>query len=87
MVIIKSQQLKQWLKLTGHDQNWLADKLNISNGYVSQTMNGGEVSGELISSLLTLTHFKFEKLFEIALNGDNPNHPRHNYEKFRKRKD
>jgi hypothetical protein len=86
MVILKSDRLKKWLDLTGKNQEWIAEETHLSPGYISQVMNGAACSGEMVSSLLMLTNFEFENLFEIKENGIiGENSPKNNYKKFYKR--
>lgn len=95
MVILKPTQnnsnaLINWLKESGNERDWLCEKLKITPGYLSQIMNGGTnehggISSEMISALLTLLNYKFERLFMIVPDRDDPNHQRHNYKKFKER--
>jgi len=75
MITLKKEVLKDWLKVIGKNQSFLADELNITPGYMSQIMNNsfgefsyGKLSNDIIGKLLILTHMDFERLFEIGQN-------------------
>lgn len=65
MILLRKDKLENWLKTINKNYSWLADKLEVSNGYISQIINGTGVSSEMMGKLLVLTYMDFEDLFEI----------------------
>lgn len=66
-VMIKKGSLQKALLKKNKSQNWLAQHLQISSGYMSQLMNGARhPSGELRERLLLYFEgAEFDDLFEI----------------------
>lgn len=64
MVLLKAERLREWLKLTGKNQEWLAARYKCAPSYWSQVLhNRTHISANLIGFLLALTHMQFDELF------------------------
>lgn len=70
-VFLKSKEVKKRLILKNKSQNWLANRLEISSGYISQLMDGSRnPSPRLRRKILsTFPKSKFDDLFEIKDTG------------------
>lgn len=69
MILVRKKVVREWLKLIGRNQAWLALYMGYTQGYVSQIMNNRcKMSSAFIEDLLRVTHMSFEDLF--ATNGE-----------------
>ena len=66
-VYIRNKEVKKILIRKNKSQNWLAYKLEISSGYLSQLMDGSRnPSPKLRERIMKkLPEYKFDDLFEI----------------------
>lgn len=66
-VYLRNKEIKKHLIRKNKSQNWLAYKLEVSTGYMSQLMDGSRnPSPKLRERLMNiLTDKKFDDLFEI----------------------
>lgn len=65
MIILRTDILKLWLRVTGRNQAWLAAKMGFSKGYISRIMNNDcKMSREFVDRILLITHMPFENLFK-----------------------
>lgn len=66
MIILKEEVLENYLKTIKRNRSWLALRLGYHRSYISLVMNNRcKISRQFIGSILRLTNFKFEDLFEI----------------------
>ena len=64
MILIRTNLTKNWLREIGRNQDWLAAKLGVSKGYMSQVINNQiKMTIPFIDQMLILTNMPFEKLF------------------------
>ena len=64
MIILKTEVLKNYLKVTGKDQKWLSQKMAFTEGYISQVLNNVyKVSANFIERILLVTNLDFNDLF------------------------
>lgn len=64
MILIKRERLKEWLESIGRNQEWLAQKFNVTPGYISLiTNNKCKISRQMLEGLLILSGMRFEDLF------------------------
>jgi len=66
-VYLKSKNLKEILIRKNKSQNWLAYRLEVSSGYMSQLMDGSRIpSPKLRERMMNiLIEYKFDDLFII----------------------
>lgn len=64
MVLLRSEELRKWLKITRKNQEWLAYMYRVRPSYISMIMNNRtHISGNFIGFILTLTRMNFDDLF------------------------
>jgi len=64
MIVLRKEVVREYLKATRRNQNWLAEEMGYTKGYVSQVMNDGcKISAGFIESMLLVTHIPFDVLF------------------------
>lgn len=66
-VYLRNKEIKKILIRKNKSQNWLAHRLEVSSGYMSQLMDGSRnPSPKLRERIMNnLPEHKFDKLFEI----------------------
>ena len=66
-VYLRNKEIKKILIRKNKSQNWLAHRLEVSSGYMSQLMDGSRnPSPKLRERIMNhLPEYKFDKLFEI----------------------
>jgi hypothetical protein len=72
MIMLRTDELKKWLKVTHKNQEWLAYHYGVRPSYISQIMNNRtHISGNFIAFILTKTQMPFEKLFYVSAEKEN----------------
>lgn len=66
MMLLKSQNLQQWMDSTGKNQQWLAGQLGIGKSYMSMLMhNKCLIYRGICDKLLNITHANFDAFFLV----------------------
>lgn len=64
MIVLRKEVLRKYLEATHRNQNWLAERMDYTKGYISQVINDEcKISAGFIERLLILTHIPFDELF------------------------
>ena len=64
MILLRSEALRKWLKITRKNQEWLAQAYCVRPSYISQILNNRcPISGNFIGFILSVTRMNFEDLF------------------------
>ncbi|MBW1855448.1 MAG: helix-turn-helix transcriptional regulator [Deltaproteobacteria bacterium] len=66
-VYLRCKEIKKILMRKNKSQNWLAHKLEVSTGYMSQLVDGARCPSPKLRERImnNLTELKFDDLFEI----------------------
>jgi len=70
MILIRASIIKQWLKIIGRNQSWLARHLGVSDSFVSQVLSNKCKIPPLIIEKFLILGFKFEEIFTYDGNID-----------------
>lgn len=72
MLMLKSDRLKAWLRVTKKNQLWLAKEYGVRPAYISQIMNNRtHISGNFIGFVLSITKMDFHDLFYFDAEKEN----------------
>lgn len=64
MILLKTNKIKDFLRITGLNYVWLAGQLSISKSYLNHIIyNNCRIAPHIIEKLLLITHMTFEHLF------------------------
>ncbi len=64
MIVLRKEVLRDWLKVTKRNQNWLAHEMGYTKGYISQVMNDEcKISAGFIERILIVTKIQFGDMF------------------------
>jgi len=72
-IFLKNNKIKEMIARKNKSQNWLAHKLEISSGYLSQLMEGSRNPSPKVREkiMAALPEYQFDDLFSIELDGEN----------------
>lgn len=73
MIVIDKDRISDWLKLTDHTQQWLAQQIKtkkrpqgIGKAYLSQILNNKcKIYTDIIDQIIQITGFRFEAIFKV----------------------